>query len=261
MRWALITLLLLSLTSTNAAAIEVIRCAYQNSNNFPFQLGNGLQISRHKPGIAVEMVLMLEQHLAVDIKLQRLPWKRAERRLMEGTIDCLFNASYKEAVVINGQYPMLQGKVDVSRRSYFNSYAIFALHNADLQWDGRTLHSHNEKKIGAERGFSVIADLKAMNLNVYEASSIEQLMKLLKHQRLIAAVVFELLGDAFLKVHRPQYLDIEKMTPPFKKKAYYLMLSHQFVQSSPLLAQQVWSGIATIRESQAFKTILEKSAQ
>lgn len=261
MKWVLISLLILSTVSATSQAAEVIRCAYQSSNNFPFQLGSGLQIKRDKPGIAVEMVLMLEQRLGVKVVLQRLPWKRAEKRLRDGAIDCLFNASYKNSRLVNGKFPMLNGKVDVSKRSYFNSYAIFALYGSNLSWDGRQLFNPSGKMIGAESSFSVITDLKAMDLNVYEAISIEQLMRLVKHQRVIGAVVFEQLGDAFLKIHDKEYMNIEKMTPAFKKKAYYLMLSHQFVKDSPLLSERIWSSLAKIRESQEFKLMIEKYIQ
>jgi len=39
------------------------------------------------------------------------------------------------------------------------------------------------------------------------------------------------------------------------------MLSHQFVKDSPELANQLWTEIAIIRESQAFKLMLEKYLQ
>jgi len=252
---------MLNILNTSAQSSTVIRCAYQDSNNFPFQLGSGSQIYKDKPGIAVEMILMLEQHLDIEIELQRLPWKRAEQRLKEGEIDCLFNASFKKYRLANGQYPLYKGEVDVDKRSYFNSYAIFALKGSDLVWNDGQLLNHRNAMIGAERGFSVIADLEVMGVNIYQASSIEQLMKLVKHQRLVGAAVFELLGEAFLKVNRLDYLNIEKISPPFKKKAYYLMLSHQFVKDSPELANQLWSEIAIIRESQAFKLMLEKYIQ
>ena len=261
MKWALFILLIFYTLSASAQSSTVIRCAYQNSNNFPFQLGSGSQIHRDKPGIAVEMVLMLEQRLDIEIELQRLPWKRAEQRLKKGEIDCLFNASFKKNRLANGQYPMHEGEVDLDKRSYFNSYAVFALKGTDLVFNGDKLLNHRTGMIGVERGFSVIADLEAMGVNIYQANSIEQLMKLVKHQRLVGAAVFELLGEAFLKVNRLDYLNIEKITPSFKKKAYYLMLSHQFVKDSPELANQLWSEIAIIRESQAFKLMLEKYLQ
>jgi len=261
MKWALFILLMYYTLCASAQNSTVIRCAYQNSNNFPFQLGSGSQIHKGKPGIAVEMVLMLEQRLDIEIELLRLPWKRAEQRLKEGEVDCLFNASFKKNRLANGQYPMHEGEVDVDKRSYFNSYAIFALEGGDLVWNGDQLLNHRTGMIGAERGFSVIADLKAMGVNIYQANSIEQLMKLVKHQRLVGAAVFELLGEAFLNVNRSDYLNIKKLSPSFKKKAYYLMLSHQFVKDSPELANQLWTEIAIIRESQAFKLMLEKYLQ
>jgi polar amino acid transport system substrate-binding protein len=261
MKWVIITLLLFSTVSTTTQGAELIRCAYQNSSNFPFQLGSGLKIKRDKPGIAVEMVKMLESSLGTKITLQRLPWKRAEQRLREGGIDCLFNASFKKNRLINGQYPMFQGRVDVSKRSYYNSYAIYSLQNSDIQWDGNQLSNLSKKKIGAQSGFSIISDLNTMNIDVHQASSIEQLMKLVKYQRIAAAVVFEPLAETFLKIHHDDYINIRKITPRFKKKAYYLMLSHQFVQKSPKLSEQIWSAIAKIRESQAFKVMVQKYSQ
>jgi ABC-type amino acid transport substrate-binding protein len=100
-----------------------------------------------------------------------------------------------------------------------------------------------------------------MNIDVHQASSIEQLMKLVKHQRIAAAVVFEPLAEAFLKRHHDDYINIRKITPRFKKKAYYLMLSHQFVEKSSKLSEQLWSAIAKIRESQAFKVMVQKYSQ
>ncbi len=115
MKWALFILLMYYTLCASAQNSTVIRCAYQNSNNFPFQLGSGSQIHKGKPGIAVEMVLMLEQRLDIEIELLRLPWKRAEQRLKEGEVDCLFNASFKKNRLANGQYPMHEGEVDVDK--------------------------------------------------------------------------------------------------------------------------------------------------
>lgn len=258
MKWVKITLLIFSALCTATHGVELVNCAYQNSNNFPFQLGNGLKIKPDKPGIAVEMVQMLESSLRVNIALQRLPWKRAEQRLREGGIDCLFNASFKKSRLINGQYPLVKGRVDVSKRSYYNSYAIYSLQNSGIQWDGKQLANLSDKKIGVQSGFSVISDLHAMNIDVHQANSIEQLMKLVKHQRIAAAVVFEPLAEAFLKKHSDDYINVRKISPGFKKKAYYLMLSHQFVEKSPKLAENIWIAIAKIRESQAFKEIVQK---
>jgi len=254
----LLLLILLAVLSRPSFALTELKCAYQDSDNFPYQLGDSTKINRQYPGIAVEMVLLLEQKLPVKVSLLRLPWRRAEKRLKKGLIDCLFNASYKTVRLLNGAYPMLDGEVDVSKRSYYNAYSLFSQKNSQLQWDGNELINNSRKPIGVQGGFSIRADLVKQRVNVYEAATVKQLMQLLQKNRLSGVATFEVVGDAFLRKFADQYPNIVKLQPAFKSKAYFLMLSHQFVRANPELAKDIWRSIGEIRESDEFREILDK---
>ncbi|MFC2140309.1 substrate-binding periplasmic protein [Candidatus Auribacterota bacterium] len=234
-----------------------IKIAYQNTDNFPFQLGEGSDIDFKKPGLAVELLVLVGERLNIEITFVRFPWKRGEKELKAGRIDGLFSASFKTKRLELGVYPMKEGKVDPARKNYSNSYALYKLKGSSLSWDGKAFQ-HVSGPVGAPRGFSIVDDLKKHDIQVEETTSTLQNLKKLVRGRLAGVATLDLLGDFFLREHKEMFKNIEKVEPLLVTKPYYLMLSHQFVKKNQKLAEKIWDNIALVRHLEEYKQLSVK---
>jgi len=86
-----------------------------------------------------------------------------------------------------------------------------------------------------------------MEAPVFEVNNIFKSFELLLTKRISAVAHQEIDADPFIK--KQGYTDIEKLQPAIKSKPYFLMLSHQFVDKHPQLAQQLWDRIGEIRDN------------
>lgn len=254
-RWhfAMVFSVILCVAALNSAA-ESPKLIFitEDIDNFPYENGNGEAILPERPGITVELLQRVAQRLRLDIEIQRLPWKRCFAELQQGRATGLFSASFKTERQEAGAYPMQGEQLDRTRRMYTSAYMLYVLEGTAVQWDGATFLSP-PKNIGAMRGYSIVDDLKKMGLPVTETKDIYVAFKQLHNGNLDAAAALELAADAILEQHRGEFPHIRKVALPLVSKDYYLMLSHQFIQKSPQLAEEIWNALREIRESEAFQ--------
>jgi polar amino acid transport system substrate-binding protein len=255
------TILVLSLffvlLSGNAQGQQEISLLFQDNENFPYQIGNGATIKWKKPGIAIEMMMLLEKKLKVRIHFKRKPWKRCMFELARNKVDGIFNASYKIERLGYGVYPTKNGIVNPNKRSYANSYHLFKMKHSSLKWDGKKL-INVKGLIGAPLGHSVVDDLKKMGVRVLQMKDTLSSLRILKSEVLKGAVDFGLSGDLYLKRYPYMFKNIIKTEPPISTKNYYLMLSHKFSMQHPKLSKDIWDTIEEIRSSEKFQIIADK---
>ncbi|MCP4367583.1 MAG: amino acid ABC transporter substrate-binding protein [Deltaproteobacteria bacterium] len=230
---------------------------YQDSKNYPFQTGDGLHINWEKPGIAIEMIQLIEKKVNIDITFKRFPWKRGLVGLEKGTIDGLFSASYKPTRLKFGAYPMKNGQIDQDRRSYYNSYCLYKINGSPISWNGIEF-ANLKYGLSAVRGFSIVDDLRKKGISVYESSNTTKCMDLLIHGRVDGVAALELAGDSILRGKKNIFGKIIKVKPPLRTKAYYLMLSHQFIGRHSELSEAIWDAIAEVRESDELEMLNKK---
>ena len=65
-------------------------------------------------------------------------------------------------------------------------------------------------------------------------------------------------ADLLLKKHPELNKVIVKVSPPIVSKEYYVMLSNQFVNSNPALAEKIWNAIGEMRIKEFPKLVKEK---
>lgn len=236
---------------------EKITFAYQNTINYPYQTGNSNTINWDKPGTLIEMFKIVEKKLGIKIDFIRVPWKRALFYLENGKVDGLFEASYKEKRLVFGEYPMKDRKVDIQRRTNYNSYYLYTRSDSKLQWDGKKI-SNIGRGICAEREYSIVDDLRKMGVAVHEFDNTTKCMTLLKNKRVDGVAALELAGDSILSKDKENYKKIVKEKMALKTKAYYLMLSHQFIKKYPKTSEVIWNTIAEVRESNEMEVINKK---
>ncbi|OHD19565.1 MAG: hypothetical protein A2086_14450 [Spirochaetes bacterium GWD1_27_9] len=230
---------------------------YEDKQAFPVILGNGQNIDWDKPGASVECIKLLEKKLDIKITFKRFPWKRClEIMLKSGEADGAFNASYKKEREDFGVYPKKNGLIDESRKFNRISYCFYKLKESKITWDGKEIKNLS-KKIGAPLGYSIVDDLKGMGYTVETSSSTANTLKELFVGILDLVAALETEGDYLIEKSPEFNKSIEKLNPPIVSKNYYLMLSHQFVNKNPQLAEKIWDALAEIRKKN-FPNIIKK---
>lgn len=232
--------------------------ACENKHNFPYYIGDSSDIQWDKPGASIEFLKLLENHLDIMVEFRRMPWKRCLASIKKGKVDGIFNTSFRSERMELGNYPMIEGRVDKSRRITRMSYVLYKQKGSSLMWDevGREMHNL-DSQICAPLGYSIVKDLKSWNIPVYELLTTDDCMKILASGkgRFAGIATLEFSGDFYLNKNKPVYSDIVKVSPPLVTKEYYLMLSRQFVNNQPEISNDIWKTIGEIRPTE-FKKII-----
>lgn len=239
-----------------AAANRPIRLAFEPTPNPPRYLGEGTAIDWHHPGLTLELLRLVESQLGITFSYERMPWKRALYLLETNEIDGVFHASFVPERMQLGVYPMTSnGEPDPTRAIFDQSYAFYRLRGSGFGWDGKTVVGA-DLPVGVTIGYSVINDLKRLGIAIEEdRGKAINLIKLLNH-RISAVADLENMTDIFLRHDPVQYAAVEKIPTPIVSKPYYLLLSHGFYGENPRLAEYIWGAIRSIKESEAFDSIL-----
>lgn len=237
--------LLFSATTVKSEPVDIL-VAYENTDLPPFYYGEG-DLVPEQPGIAVELLQILDKQTPeIIIHFRRTPWKRCLEELKHGAVDALFPASFKPSRQELGVYPTSNNLVNEQFHLINLSYFFYGLKNSPVQWDGKELKV--EGVIGAPTGYSIVEDLKKQGLSVDDkATTTEQnLLKLIT--RRVTVVAAQSVTMDPLIASSSKYDNVEKITPPINTKANYLMLSHQFIEAHPAIAELIWSNLKRVRE-------------
>lgn len=234
--------------SLMAAPVEMIM-AYENKEQPLYYYGT-TEVPP-EPGVAVEMVMLLEEKIpGLKISFVRHPWKRCQVLLQNGKVDGIFKASFKPERLKIGAFPMENREVDPSRRIAMMANSLYKHKDSVIDWDGETFINLDDGVIGAPRGYFIVSVLRDKGVTVEEADTSLGNLKKLVAGRLTAVALQDVTGDLLLNRHPEFFKDIVKVQPPLTAKPQYLMLSHQFVKTHPELAEKVWDTIAEIRENE-----------
>jgi len=228
-------------------AETVFTVAYENKVQFPYYMGETSTVLSNNPGAAVELVKLIESKVpGVKVEFKRYPWKRCLSELEKGNVNGAFNASFKDKRLKFGAYPWKADSIDTNRRLTTIAYHFYKKKGSGFSWDGSSVLDGG-KIIGAPRGYSIVGDLEKLGLKVQEANSTEANLKKLLAGRVSAVALQEVTGDYFLSSNK-EFMGLEKVYPPIKTKPYYLMISNQFKEKNPKIAEQIWDAVATLRE-------------
>ncbi len=240
--------------AAGAGAQVSMTIAYEDKEQPPYYMGISSEVLKEKPGVAVEMVKALEGKIpGLTIKLLRVPWARCLSGLGANTYDGIFNASYSASRLDLGWYPTVDGthtgQPDESKRITTMSYSLYTLRGESLSWNGSKFLGVNGN-LGAPLGYSIVDDLKRLEIVPVEVSGNPNLLGMLILRRLQGVVMQDVTADALIKAAPEAYGSVVKIHPPIVSKPYYLMLSHRFVSLHPELAQRIWEAIEELREGE-----------
>ncbi|OQY12570.1 MAG: hypothetical protein B6I31_02945 [Desulfobacteraceae bacterium 4572_19] len=254
----LIMLVLLFVQPVFAKPVTVT-LSTSDTEYIPHLIGTGGKFSVDRPGVAVEMLMLLEQLLDIKINFVRYPHLRNVRYLELGKIDGMFTWSFKKKRMKIAVYPMLGGKPDPSKRMFDFSYVVYKLKSSKLEWNGQQFINLN-KPMGVKSGSSIATVLREKyNVKVDDmgVKYIPLNFKKLLLKRIDAVVELETAADMVINLNESLKKDIVKVGPSFTQKPYYLVLTHQFVKKYPELSKQIWDAIEEIREKH-LKDLLKK---
>ncbi|EDP61965.1 ABC-type amino acid transport/signal transduction system, periplasmic component/domain [alpha proteobacterium BAL199] len=233
-----------------------VRIAYETVPNPPRHLGEGTAIDWSRPGLTLELLKRVGQRLEVNLSFKRVPWKRGLLMLETGEIDGIFHASYKAERESIGVYPKTpDGRLDESRAVFFQSYMLFVPAGSSITWNGTTLGGLDGRPIGATAGYAVVDVLERLGARVEVGRTPSLNFPKLLEGRLAAYAELENLAGAVIRSDPARYASVSKLEPPLRTSAYYLMLSHAFVQRDRTTAEAVWDTIAEVRESDDFRAL------
>jgi polar amino acid transport system substrate-binding protein len=244
-RWSLLAAAVLAVLPINPVWAQKLRVAYSDIEVAPYQMGNGFGMP-NPPGTIVELVQLAAREIGLTVVFERAPQLRSFRRLQSGEVDAAFAYSYAPERTQYGRYPMKDGKPDESARVFSQSYVFYRLKGSPFNWDGRTVTGLGDGAIGLNTTFSIGVELNRRGLKTEDAKTTEQNFQKLSMGRVQAYAMQEQAGDSYLSTH-PMH-DVEKIAIPLDTKAYYLMLSHQFVAQDPERAERLWAKLGKLRQ-------------
>jgi polar amino acid transport system substrate-binding protein len=246
-----------------AVAVE-LTFAYEDKEQPPYYMGNSLLVPEYYPGVSVDIMKRVGEMIdGLDVKLVRCPWKRCLYSLKNNHISGVFNASYKQSRLDYGWYPTIDeehdGSVDISKRITYLTYSFYKFKGSQVEWDGQTISNFQSRTVGAPFGYSIVSDLRKKGFTVDESPSTKSNLEKLLLKRVDLVALQDVTADSLIQSNSKIFVNIEKLKPAFITKAYYLMLSHNFVEKHPRIAQQIWDTIKIIRETE-FDKIASKYA-
>jgi len=210
-------------------------------------------------GIDVEFIKILEKKLKISIKLVIYPWSRCLSEMKDGKIDGVFPSSYKKDREEMGLYPYTADKkVDESKYIHISGYSLYIMADSKIEFDG-TNFKNLDGKIGAQRTFSIIPELKKIGVEVDESTMDPVLLfKMLENGRIKAATIQTARGDDILKNNdnfNKKMIKYPTDKGIFSQKPYFIQISHQLVSKYPDFSKLFYSTIEEIRNSKEFKNI------
>ncbi len=236
-----------ALTAGIAAAQPAqITVCHENEDAYPWLL-------KDKPGYSQIMMQALEKQLGIPVKLAAMPWRQCLDELKAGKVDAAMNASYTKDRAAFAHYPLkMDGEADATKRMYRTSYALYKDKGAAISWDGKTLSSSGT--IGAQTGFSIVAQLKELGAKVEDSSpTADELLSRVASGRYAAAALQTTEAENSLAKLADVRAKVERMQPALVEKPYYTIFSKNFFAAQGQTARQVWLLQGKLRESAEFK--------
>ncbi|WP_163833447.1 substrate-binding periplasmic protein [Spartinivicinus ruber] len=247
-------ILLTHISHTFAGTPKAVIVAIEDSGSFPIYREAASNYTGKHPGYFIEFLQAIARDLNVNINIVRMPWKRCLISLQEGRINAVTTASYKPEREKSGRYPKKAGQLDVSRRFNTSSYFLYAVKDLLVKWDGNILENKSNLSVGAQRGFSIVADLNNLGVKTTEVDNPESGFIMLLNNRLSALAVHENVGQVYVR----KYNNIKQLSPPLKTKPYFLIISHQFYSKYPEFSEEIWNTVEKLRNSSQIATIKDK---
>lgn len=236
---------------------KIVNLAYQDLLNYPFITGyKGLAKGKRK-GVTLEILDIISNKLNIKFKFTRAPWKRILLLQEQNKVDGVFHMSFLKSRLAYSHFPLTVGNtIDVKKKIMSNTYSFYAKKGKNVLWNGKKLEN-SSNRVGAILGYSIVSDLKAMDLNVYEVYGNKKLFDLLLSGRVDAIAHLENQANNFLNNNQTYQEKITKIDNPLRQKNYYLTFSFEFYKKNKNLAENIWRELKNINDSNIRKKIMQ----
>lgn len=218
-------------------------------------LGEGPRIHPDRPGTAIEILRLIARQHRLSLDIRRYPWKRTLHMLANSEIDLLVYASFTPERAAIGEYPMLGGVPDPSRRFATLRYMTYRRKGEPVYALPGTI-SGTPGPVGVPGGYSVAALLRARGIRVDESQSTEVDLRKLAAGRVQAVVALEETAEAIIGRDPALGTAIES-AGVIDTRHYFFVFSKKYRKTRPEMADAVWTSLARYRESPAFRAIEE----
>ncbi len=240
-------LLVTALTPSLCSAERlIIKVGVQDTNGSPVILGEGSKLA-NPPGIGIDILLQVAKDLDLTFEISRRPNTRVHYEFSAGIFDASGFYSYKKEREKEGVFPRNEkGELDKTKSISRQSYYFYAPNDTTISWDGKTLSGAN--LVGANSGYSIVANLKNLGIDVNEVKSIKQNLMVMAAGYTQAYAAQDAALDPIIASY-PQWSHLIKVGPAIKTKEYYFMFSHSFYNQNKEIAHKVWDQISEVRLS------------
>ena len=231
--------------SSELEPTSIVFC-YENKQVPPHYLGEGLIVPGTKPGAAIEIMRQLEErYRIIKVVFVRKPWKRCLNDLEQGKVDAIIGR-YSEERAQFGVFPRNKNNKLNPELAFSRTMSCFVHDKAlTLDWDGKTLDVARPIGAAVPRGYSLVQDLRKLDIDIYETATIE-----LAHELLFAGKVQLSLSDCHME-NKP--INIVENPVPLSETSGYLIFSKRFYHAQPLLAKRIWLQLRQIDKISIYK--------
>ena len=236
----------LALCSSSFSASAITLC-YDDGEQYPWITKNG-------KGFNIILLEMVAAETGEKLELISMPWKRCLEGVAKGDIAGAFAASYTDDRAKYAVYPMAVGKLDHTRRLHTDGYTLLRLKGSSVGWDGSKF-SNLTGPIGTQVAYSIASDIVGWGATVDSNSDTpETLLRRFGAGQLQAIAL--LTGEAQFALRKP-YLagKVEIVSPPLSEKPYFVIFGRGYYDKNRKTADDLWSMIAKVRESEEYKTL------
>jgi len=208
--------------------------------------------SKEGKGLAVMLTEMAAAKAGLKVEVVPLPWKRCLDEVETGATAGALAASHKEERAKYAMYPMTGDKLDASRRIYSDGYTLYRVKGNAIGWDGSKF-TNMTGSIGAQRGYSIIDDLKKWGAKVDEGGGTakDNLKKLVGGQ-IQGLALSTVEGNVSTKM--PEFAGkVEAVSPALVAKPYFAIFGKDYYSKNQKAVDSLWAAMATVRESKEYK--------
>jgi len=147
---------------------------------------------------------------------------------------------------------------DDRKRMHVDRYVLVRTRGSQVEWDGKAMKGLTGP-VGAQLGYSVVGNLKALGLPVDDGSqTARELLFKLMQGRLSAAALGG--SDAMVLMSSPEFAErLEVLPVPLVEKPYFLMLSHKLMREQGELGMRFWAAMEQVRNGEPYRR-LERAA-
>ena len=220
----------------NVAPIT-LRFCYEDKQLLPYYAGNGAVVPE-QPGATIEHLRRATAQVGIELKLIRLPWLRCLQQLEDNSIDALVAAfdTTREHYTVYPKQP--DGNPDTARAINQLSLCLAYRFDNPLQ---QKLKDKSAITLSRPLGYRSIPFPPQTTL--VAAHSPEHALDLVISGRVDATTVLCELNGIKAKEQHLDQLPVLLLYPALYKSDGYLMLSNDFYQRHPGIAEQLWQSL------------------